>query len=88
MIENENTDNSSLSSFYSTNKNKNIINQKKVEKKASTGLLKIIAEVLEDICEQSKIKNDENLFLVKSFMTKKRPNISIYDFLTRLYKYS
>ena len=88
MIENENTDNSSLSSFYSTNKNKNIINQKKVEKKASTGLLKIIAEVLEDICEQSKIKNDENLFLVKSFMTKKRPNISIYDFLKRLYKYS
>ena len=88
MIENENTDNSSLSAFYSTNKNKNIINQKKVEKKASTGLLKIIAEVLEDICEQSKIKNDENLFLVKSFMTKKRPNISIYDFLTRLYKYS
>ena len=88
MIENENTENSSLSSFYSTDKKNKIVYKKIVEEKSSTGLLKVISEVLTDICEQSKIKNDENLFLIKSFITKKRPNISIYEFLTRLYKYS
>ena len=88
MIENENTDNSSLSSIYSKKQNNKIVYEKIVEEKSSTGLLKVISEVLTDICEQSKYLKDENIFLVKSFTTKKRPNISIYEFLKRLYKYS
>ena len=88
MIENENTDNSSLSSFCSKKQKDKIVYEKIVEEKSSSGLLKVISEVLTDICEQSKFNKDENLFLVKSFTTKKRPNISIYDFLKRLYKYS
>ena len=88
MIENENTDNSSLSSIYSKKQNNKIVYEKIVEEKSSTGLLKVISEVLTDICEQSKFLKDENIFLVKSFTTKKRPNISIYEFLKRLYKYS
>jgi hypothetical protein len=88
MIENENTDNSSLSSFCSKKQKDKIVYEKIVEEKSSSGLLKVISEVLTVFCEQSKFNKDENLFLVKSFTTKKRPNISIYDFLKRLYKYS
>ena len=88
MIENENTDNSSLSSFCSKKQKDKIVYEKIVEEKSSSGLLKVISEVLTVFCEQSKFNKDENLFLVKSFTTKKRPHISIYDFLKRLYKYS
>ena len=88
MIENENTDNSSLSSFCSKKQKDKIVYEKIVEEKSSSGLLKVISEVLTVFCEQSKFNKDENLFLVKSFTTKKRPNISIYEFLKRLYKYS
>ena len=88
MIENENTDNSSLSSFCSKKQKDKIVYEKIVEEKSSSGLLKVISEVLTVFCEQSKFNKDENLFLVKSLTTKKRPNISIYDFLKRLYKYS
>ena len=88
MIENENTDNSSLSSFCSKKQKDKIVYEKIVEEKSSSGLLKVISEVLTVFCEQSKFNKDENLFLVKSFTTKKRPSISIYDFLKRLYKYS
>jgi hypothetical protein len=88
MIENENTDNSSLSSFCSKKQKDKIVYEKIVEEKSSSGLLKVISEVLTVFCEQSKFNKDENLFLMKSFTTKKRPNISIYDFLKRLYKYS
>ena len=88
MIENENTDNSSLSSFCSKKQKHKIVYEKIVEEKSSSGLLKVISEVLTVFCEQSKFNKDENLFLVKSFTTKNRPKISIYDFLKRLYKYS
>lgn len=88
MIENENTDNSSLSSAYSKEQKKKIIPEVKKEEKSSSGLIKVISEVLGDICEKSKINNDGKLLLIKSFTTKKRPDISIYEFLKRLYKYS
>lgn len=88
MIENENTDNSSLSSFNSTAKNKITYDEIMEEKESNCSLLKVISEILTAACEQYKFNSEEKLLLIKSFITKKRPDISIYDFLKRLYKYS
>ena len=88
MIENENTDNSSLSSLNSTEKKDETTYEKIMEEKESHySILKVISEILTATCEQSKFDNEEKILLIKSFMTKKRPNISIYEFLKRLYKY-
>ena len=88
MIENENTDNSSLSSLNSTEKKDKTTYEKIMEEKESHySILKVISEILTATCEQSKFGNEEKILLIKSFMTKKRPNISIYEFLKRLYKY-
>ena len=88
MIENENTDNSSLSSFNSTAKNKITYDEIMEEKESDCSVLKVISEILTATCEQYKFSSEEKLLLIKSFITKKRPDISIYDFLKRLYKYS
>lgn len=88
MIENGNTDNSSLSSIHITKKENIIITERITEEKNSLGFLKVISEVLTDTCEQARLRKDEKLLLVKLFMTKKRPNISIFEFIKRLYDYS
>ena len=86
MIENENTDNSSFSSLYSSEQKNKILNQRITEEKSTSKVIKVISQVLTDICEQYKKEQDKKELLVKSFMTKKRPNISIYEFLIRLHK--
>ena len=88
MIENGNTDNSSLSSIHITKKENIIITERITEENNSLGFLKVISEVLTDTCEQARLHKDEKLLLVKLFMTKKRPNISIFEFIKRLYDYS
>ena len=56
----------------------NIINENKE--------LKIISDLLTGICLEKKTTTNNNV--MKSFLTKKIPSISIYDFLERIVKYS
>jgi hypothetical protein len=88
MIENENTDISSLSSTHAKKKENTIICERITEVKEPSSLIKAISEVLKDTCEQSQLNRNEKLILIKPFMTKKRFNISIYEYLNHLYKYS
>jgi hypothetical protein len=88
MIENENTDISSLSSTHAKKKENKIICERITEVKEPSNLIKAISEVLKDTCEQSQLNRNEKLILIKPFMTKKRFNISIYEYLNHLYKYS
>jgi hypothetical protein len=50
--------------------------------------LKIISDLLTGICEESINNKDINSKIIKSFLSKKIPSISIYNFLDRLVKYS
>ena len=88
MIENENTDISSLSSTHAKKKENKIICERITEVKEPSSLIKAISEVLKDTCEQSQLNRNEKLILIKPFMTKKRFNFSIYEYLNHLYKYS
>jgi hypothetical protein len=88
MIENENTDISSLSSTHAKKKENKIICERITKVKEPSSLIKAISEVLKDTCEQSQLNRNEKLILIKPFMTKKRFNISIYEYLNHLYKYS
>ena len=87
MIENENTDISSLSSIHAGKKDNNIICERITEVKEPSSLIKAISEVLEDTCKQSQLNENEKLILIKPFMTKKKPNFSIYEYLNHLYTY-
>ena len=87
MVENENTEHSSLSSFYSSQEKSKRKSEINIGEKSALTLLKVISEILADICDQSNQSKEDKL-IMKIFMTKKRPNISIYEFLQRLYKYS
>ena len=88
MIENENTEHSSINSFYGVTKKNDDKNTINLEEKRIPNIIKIISDILNDICEQSKINKDEKSKLITIFMTQKRPNITIFEFLKRLYKYS
>ena len=87
MVENENTEHSSLSSFYSSQEKSKRKSEINIGEKSALTLIKVISEILADICDQSNQSKEDKL-IMKIFMTKKRPNISIYEFLQRLYKYS
>ena len=87
MLDNENTDHSSLDSFYSSqNKNKinDIIMQNETKK---NGIIKVISNLLKDICEEGKSNKEDKLLLIKPFVSKKIPSISINDYIERLLKY-
>ena len=91
MVEIENTDNSSLDSFFSSNNEFNLdekINSKINERKESTIVLKLISNLLTDICETNKSSSEEKLALLKPFILKKIPSISIINYIERLFKYS
>ena len=87
MLENENTEHSSLCSFYSfensiKTKNKIYSCEKRISRKT-----KIIASLIKDICEEGKTNVEEKICLIKSFISKKIPSISINDYIERLLKY-
>ena len=94
MIENENTDNSSINSLYSCENHNKIKedlfddNEKEDDYDNTSGIIQIIAELLKDICDEGKINKEEKLKLVKTFTCQKIPSISINDYIERLYKYS
>ena len=88
MLENENTEHSSISSFDSFEKSIKIKEkiysyEKRISRKAN-----IIAKLLTDICEEGKTNSETNLLLIKPFISKKIPSITINDYIDRLLKYS
>ena len=88
MTENENTDISSLSTIHVTKKDSKKECEKIPEVKEPSSIIKAISEALRDTCEQSQLNKNEKLLMIKPFVTKKKLNISIYDYLNHLYKYS
>ena len=90
MEEIENTDNSSLDSFFYSNKFNldEKINCKVNERNESKVVLKLISNLLTDICETNKSPSDEKISLLKPFILKKIPSISIINYIERLFKYS
>ena len=96
MTESEKSETSTMNSFYSSHdmKKKNIstktitshssLNEVKYENTA----LKIISDLLTDICEENKKNYEQRSSLAKIFYSKSIPNISIEDYLSRLQKYS
>ena len=91
MVEIENTDNSSLDSFFSSNNKINLdekFNYIMNERKETTIILKLISNLLTDICDTSKSLSEENLVLLKPFILKKIPSISVINYIERLFKYS
>ena len=88
MLENENTDHSSLDSF-NTLQNKNKINDIIMQNdKKKNGVIKEISNLLKDICEEGKSNKEDILLLIKPFVSKKIPSITINDYIERLLKYS
>ena len=75
-----------LSSDYSSKisiKTKNISEDNKL-----LSISNIIAELLKDICDSGKTNSDSNVLLIKPFISKKIPGITIKDYMNRLLKYS
>ena len=73
------------SDYYSklSIKTKNISEDQKL-----LSISNIIAELLKEICESGKSNSDSNVLLIKPFISKKIPGITIKDYMDRLLKYS
>ena len=82
------SDYSSKNSIYSTENLINIKTKKEQFSEISFPFSKIISELLTDICEEYKSNIESKLALLKPFISKKIPSISINDYLERLLKYS
>ena len=65
------------------NKTSNIIVDEK-----SKSLIKIISELLTDICEERRTNLESNMIKLKPFISKKIPAISIKDYIERLLKHT
>ena len=87
MEENISSDNSTKNSIYSENF-LNLKSEKENKENKSLLISKIIAELLTNICEEGKSNNESNLILLKPFISKKVPSITIKDYIERLLKYS
>ena len=92
MVESENTDHSSMiESPHSLDKKnliKNEIYSNSITQKRNSRIIKIIADLLKDICEEGKSNKEEISKIIKPFISKKIPSISINDYIERLFKYS
>ena len=87
MEENLSSDYSSKKSLYSS-ENSKISKPKDNKESDNFGLVKIISELLVDICEEGKSNIDSKSALIKSFISKKIPAISIKEYIERILKYS
>ena len=88
MIENQNTDNSSHNLNNSFEKKRRTQDKNNSTEKNNTKLLKVIADVLNQICKENKTNKEDKFNIAKPFEVKTIPSISIYDFIERLSKYS
>lgn len=88
MEDNSNSEHSTKNSIYSNENAKIFKSDYEQKEKKSFLIIKIIGELLTDICGQNKPNNGTNLLLLKPFISKKMPSISIKDYFERLLKYS
>ena len=88
MIESENTDLSSIESPYTFDKKSIIKNEICSIQKRNSRKIQIIADLLKDICEEGRSNKEEALKIIKPFISKKIPSISVNDYIERLFKYS
>ena len=63
MVENENTEHSSLSSFYSSQEKSKRKSEINIGEKSALTLIKVISEILADICDQSNQSKEDKLIL-------------------------
>jgi hypothetical protein len=82
------SDYSSKNSIYSTENLINLKPKKEQYYEKPFPFSKIISELLTDICEENKTNIDSKLALIKPFISKKIPSISLNDYIERLLKYS
>lgn len=88
MIENQNTDDSSYNLKNSLENKRRTKYGKNSEEKNNIKLLKIIADVLNQICKENKTNKEDKLIITIPFTVKTIPSITIYNFIQRLSKYS
>ena len=86
MEDNLSSDYSSKNSLYSK---ENVIlkQQSNATTRNDNSFIKIISELLTNICEENKNKMNQKTFQLKTFISKKIPAISIQDYIERLLKY-
>lgn len=95
MTESEKSEQTTDNTIYSTHdiNKKNIstntiLNSSKCDVKSEITSLKIISDLLTDICEENKTHTENKSDLSNVFYSKRIPNISIEDYLSRLQKYA
>ena len=80
------SDYSSKNSIFS--REKSVMKPRKEPDIKLYSISKMISEILMDLCEEGKSNMESKKQLVKSFISKKIPTISIKDYIDRLLKYS
>ena len=80
------SDCSSKNSIFS--REKSVMKPRKEPDIKLYSISKMISEILMDLCEEGKSNMESKKQLVKSFISKKIPTISIKDYIDRLLKYS
>ena len=88
MEDNSNSEHSTKNSIYSAENIKFLKSDYEQKEKKSFLITKIIGDLLTDICGQNKSNSGTNLLLLKPFISKKIPSISIKDYIERLLKYT
>ena len=92
MSDTEETEYLSLNSSISNIPKKDILllNQEKEKEKILIPIksIEVISDLLNNICEENKIKNEVQNIKIKPFTTKNIPSMSIKDYLLRLSQYT
>ena len=81
------SDYSSKNSIFSR-ENSRLMKQRNEPDIKLYSISKVISEILMGICEEGKSNKESKKHLVKPFISKKIPTISIKDYIDRLLKYS
>ena len=89
MSDTEETEYLSKNSSRSNLKNKDKISIiSKSEEYVPMKIIEIISDLLNNICEENKVKSDNINKNIKPFMTESIPSLSIKDYLTRLSQFT
>ena len=89
MSDTEETEYLSINSSHSNLKNIAKASKiSKTEEYVPMKLIEIISDLLNNICEENKVKSDNINKNIKPFMTESIPSLSIKDYLTRLSQFT
>ena len=86
----ENSNYEQLNNINNCNNNQiQLFNLNNINEKSEITIIKRISDLLSNICDENtkKFKKDKNPY-IKPFLSNNIPQISIKDYLERLYKYS